>query len=148
VSIDVLAETIQTLDVRRAELRGELAALDEAITLLRKVRIQPVSVPTKEKPAPVVLPPADFKRVMASAGVCARSGCGNVIPPMPPHGGRPRIYRSKSCNKKATRLRALAAATPAPPVDDEDPTDRAIRMHKELHPVPESASGMRSRRAR
>jgi len=143
--IDVLAEVVQKLDVRRAELRGELAALDEALSLLRRIRIQPPPAPTKEKPAPVVLPPADFKRVMANAGICAREGCAQPVPPMPPTGGRPRMYCSKACNKKATRLRALAAATPSPPVGDEDPTDRAIRMHKELHPVPESASGMRSR---
>lgn len=148
MSIDVLAETIQTLDVRRAELRGELAALDEAISLLRRIRIQPAPVPTKEKLATAPLPRPMLPLPAPRPLVCTREGCGKTIPPMPPHGGRPRIYCSKACNKKATYLRAHAAAAPAPPADDEDPTDAALRRHRELNPVPESASGMRSRRAR
>lgn len=148
--IDVLAEVIRKLDVRRAELRGELAALDGAVVALQKAsdlaaRAVKPPAPPRERPAPVVLPPADFQRVMASAGVCVREGCGQPIPPMPPTGGRPRIYCSKACNKKATKERARAASTQRPPADDEDPTDAALRRHRELHPVPESASGMRSR---
>jgi hypothetical protein len=145
--MDILAETLQKLSARRGLVARELATLDEAIDALQRVRDEaPKHGTAAALPGPVSVPPSKSAPAAAPAHrqvLCALASCGQPVPAMPPTGGRPRMYCSKSCNKKATRLRARPA--PAAPVDDEDPTDRALRQHRELHPVPESASGMRAR---
>jgi hypothetical protein len=141
--IDILAETLQKLTARRGLLAREIATLDEAIAALQRVRDEaPKHGPSAARPAPASVPPSTSRPTSAPtpALICERVGCGLPVPPMSPQGGRPRRYCSKKCVKKATKERARVAAH-----DDEDPTDAALRRHRELHPVPESASGMRAR---
>lgn len=158
--IDVLAETLQKLSARRGLLAREISTLDEAIAALQRVRDEapkhgtaaarpgPVSVPPSKSPGPIVPSPPRH---------CARKSCGKPLPPPVRYGGRPRIYCNPNCAHRAADQRRdepvapvvtkPASPRPAPPADDdgEDPTDRALRRHRELHPVPESSSGMRSR---
>lgn len=72
--------------------------------------------PPKSKPGPRPVPPAGGKR-------CGRSGCDKTFKPSSM--GRPQIYCSKACGKKAYRAETEALG-PAPE-------------------IPESASGMRER---
>lgn len=141
---DVLAETIQKLTARRATLAREVATLDEAIGALVRVRDQPTTTalappsPRGRAPLPdpmIPLPPP-------CPAVCALASCGKSLPPPSRKGGRPRTFCTKGCFRKANRLRK------AEPADDgEDPTDRAIRLHKEMNPVPESGTAYRNRGA-
>jgi hypothetical protein len=170
--IDILVETLQKLTARRGLLAREISTLDEAIAALQRVRDEapkhgtvaarpgPVSVPPSTS-APMPGPPAAL--LPPSPRHCGTKACGKVLPPPVRPSGRPRLYCDDTCSRRAYEERKApqsppVSASPRQPgrgskwaqastaaVDDEDPTDRAIRMHKELHPVPESASGMRSR---
>jgi hypothetical protein len=110
-------------------------------------RVESVSMPlsgSASAPGPPAAPPP--------LRLCALESCAKVLPPPVRNSGRPRRYCNDKCSWRAHILRHAPAPAapqigkrPAPLVDGEDPTDRAIRMHKELHPVAESGSGMRGR---
>lgn len=159
--IDVLAEAIQKLSARRGLLARELATVCEALSALQRVRDEApkhgtaaAAVAVSTSPATPKMPPPP----PAPQGPrhCGAKTCGKVLPPQVPGLGRPRLYCKDSCARRAHGERKAGPAGPATtkpsstrpaPADDdgEDPTDRALRRHRELHPVPESASGMRSR---
>jgi hypothetical protein len=159
--IDILAETLQKLSARRGLVARELATLDEAIAALQRVHdeapkhalaaVRPMPPSTsKATPSAPPPPPPGPRR-------CALKSCAKVLPPPVRNGGRPRIYCDKSCARRAADERNTPSAPPptasrtaptrpAPAEDDgEDPTDRALRQHRELHRLPESGSGYRAR---
>ncbi|KWX09610.1 hypothetical protein TR74_08580, partial [Carbonactinospora thermoautotrophica] len=66
--------------------------------------------------------------------ICARPGCGNLIPPRPPgKTGPPRRFCSDACRvatyNAARPTRSTAAAAPDPAVGSpEDPVDPAVEL--------------------